>query len=218
MESLVNSVKCAEIVSNELNRSVKREYISRLASDERIPYHLVEGKKYYKPSEVIESLPKERITSSNSAKREFIDQLDVIEHFQTQGVNISFDRKMRTKKSYRNDEEFNSMLPLMNIPTIDEVKQELLKKELSLEERNHISDELIEEAIKGYSSNYITLNTIWSYFNNRYIIQGFEQDLNIDCDMLNDNQKLMVFYILIEQYPRIDYIVDGIIDEIYSKV
>lgn len=218
MENLVNSVKCAELVSNELKRSVKREYISRLASESKIPYHLVDGKKMYYPSEVISNLPMPRITSyiNDDLKRVYIDQLNIIEHFQSQGVGISFDRKRRTKKSYQNDEEFNTMLPLMNIPTIDEVKKELEKQDLTKEEKQILTDELIEKEIFVYEDIYLTLSNIW--FSIHSSRQEFENNLNVDCNKLDDNQKLMIFYILLEQFPKANYIADGILDTVVFKM
>lgn len=218
MENLVNSVTCAEIVSKELNRSVKREYISRLAKEERIPYHLVEGKKYYKPSEVIAHLPQERITSSINAKREYIDQLHIIEHFQDQGLNISFDRKDRTKKSYQDEAQYNTHLPLIQAPTVESVRKAIDKLDPTDEAYNCLSDEVIQDEIKCNEVNYILLESMWDSISSRLMQKEFEKELNIELDPLSDNQVLFIFYSILDLFPNDDYLADWIMDEVYSKI
>ena len=63
MNDLVNSVECAKILTKKLNRSIKREFISRLAKENKIPFYDIDGKKLYRPNEIINNLPKSRTTS-----------------------------------------------------------------------------------------------------------------------------------------------------------
>jgi hypothetical protein len=218
MNKLVNSVECAKILSLELNRSIQREFISRLATENRIPYQEFEGKKLYNPSEVMKNLPPERVTSYNDSKRDYIYQLDVIEYFQAQGLNIKFDRKHKTKKSYKSDDTFNIYLPTIIAPSIEDVRVKLNEHKPTKEALNIITDEMIQKEIESQTIEYGTLNTLWCVYVTRSINKDYIDNLKVEVDELTDNQLLMVFYSILDMFVKANVVADIVLDEVYNKI
>ena len=208
---LVNCTQCAKILSQKLNRSIKREFIARLASDGRVPYHLLNGKKHYNIDEVEKSLPPERLTSSYKGTDKVLEdeniptKEDIITHFKKEGLNIVDPFTSPTKKTRD--------LPRVKLPTLQEVKLNII--ELTATQKAKLTDVYIEQYIKEFNPSYEQLNSLWNDIANRGFIDiEYREVFNVTIEDFSDNQKSFLLYVFMNSFSNAELIADSILDEI----
>jgi len=210
---LVNCTQCAKILSQKLNRSIKREFIARLASDGRVPYHLLNGKKHYNIDEVEKSLPPERLTSSYKGTDKVLEdeniptKEDIITHFKKEGLNIVDPFTGPTKKTRD--------LPRVKLPTLQEVKEKLNIIELTATQKAKLTDVYIEQYIKEFNPSYEQFNGLWNDITNgRFIDTEYREIFNAAIEEFSDNQKSFLLYAFMNSFCNAELIADSILDEI----
>lgn len=218
---LVNATKCAEILTNELDRPVKRPYLSRLAAEEKIAYHLVKGQKLFNPIEVLHDLPAERMTSSKFEDIKPIqDEVyniptdkDLINHFKANGF------KFGVIPALKNNPELSSgYLPKIELPTIKDVKKELSVLELCDKQKELITDEYIEQNIKELNPSFTELNTLWADFMSLKVEQDYKEQFDTDVDGFTASQIAYIKYLLLDSFCNAEVIADCIDDETFNLV
>ncbi|MCT7498939.1 hypothetical protein [Aliarcobacter cryaerophilus] len=211
---LVNAVQCAKIITNKLNRKVDRSYITKLANENRIPYEVFEGKKIFNPQYVLDNLPAERLVASKF--EDDVTQLKIIEEFIADGGKVNFN-KQRPKKLFSNPNELCRYLPIIEELTIDDIRKALKKINYNNEIFNNgkielITDSIIQKYIDENRVDYNTLNNFWKY---RKESEGFFiSDFDKETETLSYRQELMLFHMIIYQFPRANFIADWCLEEI----
>ena len=216
---LVNCTQCAKILSQKLNRSIKREFIARLASDGRVPYHLLNGKKHYNIDEVEKSLPPERLTSSYKGTDKVLEdeniptKEDIITHFKKEGLNI-IDTFTGLTKKIREVQKLTD-LPVVKLPTLQEIKEKLNAAELTAGQKAKLTDVYIEQYIKEFNPSYEQLNSLWNDIANRGFIDiEYREVFNVTIEDFSDNQKSFLLYVFMNSFSNAELIADSILDEI----
>jgi len=216
---LVNCTQCAKVLSQKLNRSIKREFIARLASDGRVPYHLLNGKKYYSIDEVERSLPPERLTSSYKDIDEVLEdeniptKEDIITHLKKEGLNIVDTFTGATKKIREVQKQTD--LPVVKIPTLQEVKEKLNITELTAAQKAKLTDGYIEQYIKEFNPSYERLNSLWNDITNGgFIDTEYREVFNTTIEDFSDNQKSFLLYVFMNSFSNAKLIADSILDEV----
>ena len=216
---LVNCTQCAKVLSQKLNRSIKREFIARLASDGRVPYHLLNGKKYYSIDEVERSLPPERLTSSYKDIDEVLEdeniptKEDIIIHFKNEGLNIIDTFTGATKKI--REVQKRTDLPVVKLPTLQEVKEKLNIAELTAAQKAKLTDVYIEQYIKEFNPSYEQFNSLWNdIINGGFIDTEYREVFNTTIEDFSDNQKSFLLYVFMNSFSNAKLIADSILDEV----
>jgi len=216
---LVNCTQCAKILSQKLNRSIKREFIARLASDGRVPYHILNGKKYYSIDEVEKSLPPERLTSSYKDIDEVLEdeniptKEDIITHLKKEGLNI-VDTFTGATKKIREVQKLTD-LPVVKLPTLQEVKGKFNTTELTAAQKAKLTDVYIEQYMKEFNPSYEQLNSLWNdIINGGFIDTEYREVFNATIEDFSDNQKSFLLYVFMNSFSNAELIADSILDEI----
>jgi len=216
---LVNCTQCAKVLSQKLNRSIKREFIARLASDGRVPYHLLNGKKYYSIDEVEKSLPPERLTSSYKDIDEVLEdeniptKEDIITHFKNEGLNI-VDTFTGATKKIREVQKLTD-LPVVELPTLQEVKDHLNTVELTATQKAKLTDEYIEQYIRDFNPNYEELNSLWNDITNGgFVDTEYREVFSTTIEDFSDSQKSFLLYVFMNSFSNAELIADSLIDEV----
>ena len=216
---LVNCTQCAKVLSQKLNRSIKREFIARLASDGRVPYHILNGKKYYSIDEVEKSLPPERLTSSYKGIDEALEDEniptkdDIITHFKKEGLNIVNTFTGAIKKI--REVQKRTDLPVVKLPTLQEVKEKLNTAELTAAQKAKLTDVYIEQYIKEFNPSYEQFNSLWNDITNGgFIDTEYRKVFNTTIKDFSDNQKSFLLYVFMNSFSNAELIADSILDEI----
>lgn len=216
---LVNCTQCAKVLSQKLNRSIKREFIARLAKDGRVPYHLLNGKKYYSIDEVEKSLPPERLTSSYQEVDEALEsdniasKEDIIKHFKQEGLNISDSFTGATQK-IREVQQVTD-LPVVKFPTLQEVQAKLNLTQLTAGQQAKLTDEYIEQYIRAFNSSYEQLNSLWNdIINGGFIDTEYKKIFNVAIEDFSDNQKSFLLYAFMNSFSSAELIADSLLDEV----
>lgn len=217
MAELLNSTDCAKELTKRLNRSVKREFISKLAKEERLSYHIISGKKYFDPLVVARELPPERTTSVDNYEKKIqhkilnLTQYDVIEHFKSNGLNIDYEGR-------EDDYKQNCLisLPKILLPTVDEVKEQLFKdyeEELKDVENDNVL-KAIENTMKDFTPNYELLDLFYGSITGDLLNDKsrFEELFNIKVTSFIENQKIYLLFLILDSFPTMDTLLDAIYD------
>ncbi len=222
---LVNATKCAEILTNELDRPVKRPYLSRLAAEEKITYHLVKGQKLFNPIEVLHDLPAERMTSSKFEDIKPIqDEVynipsdkDLINHFKANGFKFEVIPVIEEYPEF-SDTIGKNCLPFLQLPTIKDVKKELSVLELCDKQKELITDEYIEKNIKELNPSFTELNTLWANFMSLKVEKDYKEQFDTNVDGFTASQMAYIKYLLLDSFCNAEVIADCIDDETFNLV
>lgn len=225
---LVSATECARILTHELDRPVKRPYLSKLAADERIPYCILKDKKLFNPIEVLNNLPSERMTSSkycNTSKSELsektneVKKIEVptdkifINHFKANGF------KFGIIEAVKNNIELSSQyLPKIEVPTVIDIKKELSVLKLSKKQKMLITDGFIEKSIIELSPSFEELNTLWSSFMSLTIEEEYKKIFDTNVDEFTDSQIAYIKYLLLDSFSNAELIATCIEDKTYYSV
>jgi hypothetical protein len=211
---LVNATQCAKILTEQMDRPVKRSYISKLAADGRIPFHTIDSKKMFSVDEVMNSLPAERSTSAKYEQKEYIQEVkevanaptkkDIINHFKALGFRFAEHDK----------------IDLLNIelPTVKDVKKELSVLELSAKQKELITDEYLEKSIIELSPSLIELKEIWENFMSLNFEKEYVETFDTLVDSFSQSQISFIRYILLSSFINAEQLAEYIEDEIYCKL
>jgi len=213
MAELLNSTDCAKELTKRLNRSIKREFISRLAKEERISYHVINGKKYFDPVVVARELPPERTTSVENyeqklqTKIEQITQYDICEYYKSTGLNIDYNGREDDFK-----QNLSRSLPHIVLPTADEIKEQLFKEyETELKEvENDKIIKAIENTMKEFTPNYELLNLLYGAITNDFAFDDksrFEKLFNITVNNFTEDQEVYLLFLILDSFPTIDTLI-----------
>jgi hypothetical protein len=206
-EKLVNATQCAKILTDELDRPIKRPYLSKLANENRIPYHIVNNQKLFNPLKVLNNLPNERLTSSkfkdNSTDVNYYipSNKDLINHFKANGLKFSTIPILQEYPQFKDKIE-DTTLPKIQLPTVKDIKKELSVLELSKEQQELINDEYIETFIQECNPSYVEFNTLFSSFMNIRIEQEYNEIFDTTVDIFSENQIAYIKYLLLSSFTN----------------
>lgn len=204
---LVNAVQCAKIITIEYGRKVDRSYITRLANNDRIPYEVFEGNKLFNPRYVLDSLPAERFVASKFD--DDVTQLKIIEEAIADGVKVKFN-KQRPKKLFADPGKLFEDLPLIEDLTIEDIRKSLKKKDYTKEELELITDDIIQKQIDENKIDFNTLNDFWKHHGG---YEQFYKDYNKNLGLFSIEEELKLFYLIMWQFPRADFIAEWCYEE-----
>ncbi len=205
---LVNAVQCAKIITNEFNRKVDRSYITRLANENRIPYEVFEGKKLFNPQYVLDNLPAERLVASKFEDE--VTQLKIIDEAIASGVKVNFNNQ-RPKKLFSNPTSLYEHLPFIEELTIEDIRKALKKMGCSKEEMELVTDDIIKKQLEENKVDFKTLDNFWRYHSD--FEQSFKESYNKEIRYFSFDDEMKLFYLIMWQFPRADFIVDWCLEE-----
>ena len=205
---LVNAVQCAKIITNEFNRKVDRWYITRLANANRITYEVFEGKKLFNPQYVLDNLPAERLVASKFEDE--VTQLKIIDESIASGVKVNFNNQ-RPKKLFSNPTSLYEHLPFIEELTIEDIRKALKKMGCSKEEMELVTDDIIKKQLEENKVDFKTLDNFWRYHSD--FEQSFKESYNKEIRYFSFDDEMKLFYLIMWQFPRADFIVDWCLEE-----
>ncbi len=205
---LVNAVQCAKIITNEFNRKVDRSYITRLANENRIPYEVFEGKRLFNPQYVLDNLPAERLVASKFEDE--VTQLKIIDEAIASGVKVNFNNQ-RPKKLFSNPTSLYEHLPFIEELTIEDIRKALKKMGCSKEEMELVTDDIIKKQLEENKVDFKTLDNFWRYHSD--FEQSFKESYNKEIRYFSFDDEMKLFYLIMWQFPRADFIVDWCLEE-----
>ncbi len=205
---LVNAVQCAKIITNEFNRKVDRTYITRLANENRIPYEVFEGKKLFNPQYVLDNLPAERLVASKFEDE--VTQLKIIDEAIASGVKVNFNNQ-RPKKLFSNPTSLYEHLPFIEELTIEDIRKALKKMGCSKEEMELVTDDIIKKQLEENKVDFKTLDNFWRYHSD--FEQIFKESYNKEIRYFSFDDEIKLFYLIMWQFPRADFIADWCLEE-----
>ncbi len=205
---LVNAVQCAKIITNEFNRKVDRSYITRLANENRIPYEVFEGKKLFNPQYVLDNLPAERLVASKFEDE--VTQLKIIDEAIASGVKVNFNNQ-RPKKLFSNPTSLYEHLPFVEELAIEDIRKALKKMGCTKEELELVTDDIIKKQLEENKVDFKTLDNFWRYHND--FEQSFKESYNKEVRYFSFDDEMKLFYLIMWQFPRADFIADWCLEE-----
>jgi len=212
---LVNATLCAKILTEQMDRPVKRAYISKLAADGRVPFHTIDGKKMFNPVEVMNGLPAERSTSAKYEQKEHIQEVkeivnsptkkDIINHFKALGFRFAAE---------------HDKIDLLNIelPTVKDVKKELSVLELSAKQKELLTDKYLAKSIIELSPSLIEIKEIWENFMSLSLEKEYEKTFDTEIDNFSQSQISFIRYILLSSFSSAEILADCIEEKTHCEV
>ncbi len=106
-------------------------------------------------------------------------------------------------------------LPVVKLPTLQEVKEKLNTAELTDVQRAKLTDVYIEQYIKEFNPSYEQLNSLWNDITNGGFIDiEYREVFNATIEDFSDNQKSFLLYVFMNSFSNAELIADSILDEI----